>query len=399
MLTSIQLTRYADVLMWGLQTARSQPYKKGDIILIRFHLAALRLAETLHEQILLAGMYPVLDLVSTPVMEKNLFQLGSKSQLTFVSQSEEHLYRTLNGSIFLYAPDSLTHLSAVDPQKIGQHARARKPLKDVLDQRDAQGLFGWTLALMPTKEQAHHAQTTLKAYSEQIVKACQLNRREPVRHWKSLHQSIQEIKTWLNAMPIKNLKIESDKIDLRISPGVQRQWLGLSGHNIPSFELFLSPDWRSTQGRYYANLPSYRSGNLASGIRLEFHKGQVSHVSAECGEPFVRQQLALDTGAGRVGEFSLTDRRFSKIDRFMANTLFDENHGGIHGNCHLAVGSSYADSYVGPVSELSKSRKKKLGFNESSLHWDLINTEKKRVTAELSDGHRTVIYENGHFLY
>ena len=51
----------------------------------------------------------------------------------------------------------------------------------------------------------------------------------------------------------------------------------------------------------------------------------------------MQKQLTLDEGANRLGEFSLTDRRFSKISAFMANTLFDENYGGEQGNCHVAV--------------------------------------------------------------
>jgi len=105
----------------------------------------------------------------------------------------------------------------------------------------------------------------------------------------------------------------------------------------------------------------------------------------------------MDRGASQIGEFSLTDRRFSKIDRFMADTLFDENFGGRHGNCHIALGSSYADAFAGDPATLTKSAKASLGFNDSALHWDLVNTEKKRVTAALRGGGKTVIYENGMF--
>jgi aminopeptidase len=105
----------------------------------------------------------------------------------------------------------------------------------------------------------------------------------------------------------------------------------------------------------------------------------------------------MDRGAGRVGEFSLTDRRFSRIDRFMANTLFDENFGGRYGNCHIALGDSYSDTYDGDPSRLTKAIKKKLGFNESALHWDLVNTEKKTVTAHLKTGEKVLIYEDGIF--
>jgi aminopeptidase len=120
---------------------------------------------------------------------------------------------------------------------------------------------------------------------------------------------------------------------------------------------------------------------------------------AASGENFVKQQLRMDHGADKVGEFSLTDKRFSRINRFMANTLFDENFGGRQGNCHIALGSSYSNTYSGDAKKLNLSLKQKLGFNESALHWDLVNTEKKRVTAHLKSGEALVIYENGRFTY
>jgi aminopeptidase len=81
----------------------------------------------------------------------------------------------------------------------------------------------------------------------------------------------------------------------------------------------------------------------------------------------------------------------------MANTLYDENYGGKSGNCHVALGSSYTDSFVGKPAGLTAARKKALGFNDSALHWDLVNTEKKRVTAHLDGDRRLTIYENGTF--
>jgi len=46
---------------------------------------------------------------------------------------------------------------------------------------------------------------------------------------------------------------------------------------------------------------------------------------------------------------------------------------------------------------LTQEKKKSLGFNDSALHWDLVNTEKKRVTAHLASGKKVTIYENGGF--
>lgn len=148
---------------------------------------------------------------------------------------------------------------------------------------------------------------------------------------------------------------------------------------------------------YYADLPSYRSGNYVRGARLEFARGRVVRATAQEGQAFLRKMLGMDRGAAQVGEFSLTDRRFSKIDKFMADTLFDENFGGKHGNCHLAVGASYADTFAGDVRKLDKKAKQTLGFNESALHWDLVNTEDKTVHAVLSGGQTVLIYEKGRF--
>ncbi len=82
-----------------------------------------------------------------------------------------------------------------------------------------------------------------------------------------------------------------------------------------------------------------------------------------------------------------------------AYTEFDENYGGRQGNCHVTFGSSYADIYAGHPRDLNKQRKKALGFNDSALYWDLVNTEKKRVVAHLNNGRRITIYENGQFNY
>ncbi|MDT8273872.1 MAG: aminopeptidase, partial [Desulfomonilia bacterium] len=303
------------------------------------------------------------------------------------------------GSISLRAPNSITHLSDIQPEKIGTYVVARKCLNDILDEREAQGLFGWTLCLFPTSELARHARIGLDDYTDQIVKACFLHRSDPVSRWKEIYSQAQDIKEWLNSMNVSSFHVESAHVDLVITPGEKRKWIGISGHNIPSFELFLSPDWRGTKGLYFADQPTYRSGNYARGIRLEFIDGDAVKIDAEEGLPFVRKQLAMDKGANKIGEFSLTDRRFSKITRFMANTLYDENYGGRNGNCHVALGASYSDTFDGNPAELTEERKKRFGFNDSALHWDLVNTEKKRVVAHLATGEHVTIYENGIFLY
>jgi aminopeptidase len=399
MLSDKHIDRYADVLLWGLKKARLKRYRNADIVTVRFDLAALKLAEILQAKLLRMGMNPMVRFNGTPAMDLNFFGIADPKQLTFQPPGSLELCKKLNGSIFLNAPESLTHLRTVDPRKIGKAMVARKPLRDILNKREATGAFGWTLCMLPTSELAKHAKLSLREYTNQIIKACYLDKADPAHAWETIFKNAQSLKKWLNSMRVKTYQVESKNFDLTITPGEGRKWIGISGHNIPSFELFLSPDWRGTEGTYYANLPAFRSGNYVEGVRLEFKKGAAVKISAKTGKDFVVKQLSMDQGANKVGEFSLTDKRFSKINKFMANTLFDENHGGTFGNCHLAVGASYADTYAGNPATLTKEKMQKLGFNDSALHWDLINTEDKTVTAHLKSGRKVVIYEKGKFRY
>ena len=250
-LTEKQLDRYADVLLWALKKARSGKFKKNDVILINYHMPAVRLAEIVFAKLMAMDLHPVQRMGLTATMEKNFFELSNNQQVVFQPPGEKELYKQLNGSIFLYAPESMTHLTGIDPKKIGKAAVARKFLRDILEKRDQAGTFGWTLCTYPTKEQARHAKLSLKAYAQQITKACFLNRASPISHWQETYNNAASIKKWLNRMNVEFYHIESEHTDLKITPGNKRKWIGISGHNIPSFELFLSPDWRGTTGIYF----------------------------------------------------------------------------------------------------------------------------------------------------
>jgi len=399
MLTDLQLEKYADLLIWALKVARQKPFKKYETILIQYDHPALRLAEILHARILDMGMNPIQRMGLTKVMERGFYERANNRQLIFLVPGDRELCSSMNGRIFLHAPDALTHLKNIDPAKIGKALVARKTLRDILNRREEEGLYSWTLCTLPTDELAVQARVTRDEYTEQIIRACYLDYDDPVSRWQTILDEVREIKKWLDGLDVRSIFIESRNVDLKITPGDKRKWIGISGHNIPSFEIFTSPDWRGTEGCYYANLPSFRSGNYVEGVSLKFEKGVVTDIAADTGKDFVIKQLSMDRGANRIGEFSLTDKRFSRIERFMADTLFDENHGGEFGNCHIALGSSYTATYKGNPSELTKEVKKKMGFNDSALHWDLVNTEEKTVTAHLATGEKMLIYENGIFKY
>jgi len=400
MFTKKQLEKYADVLIWGVTTAKGKKYKKGDVFSIYFDLAGLPLAEIVFSKVMKMGMNPVFDMIYTSKVEHFYYEEANNQQLKFITPGKKEFYRNLNARIVIIGPDSLTHLKDIDSKKISKKALAFKPLREILNERDAAKEFGWTLCIMPTKALAEKANMSIENYTKQIIKACYLNKKDPVQEWKDLFQKAIKLKRWLNRMDVEYYHVKSENTDLKIFPGKDRKWIGVSGHNIPSFELFLSPDYHYTEGTFFANQPSFRVGNYIDWLELKFKNGFVSNIRcASDSYDFVNNYLSTDKGAKAVGEFSLTDKRFSNIDKFMANTLFDENYGGKYGNCHIALGNSYLDTYKGDIEGLDKKAKEELGFNDSAIHWDVVNDEKKIVTAHLYSGKEVIIYKNGMFQY
>lgn len=398
--TKVQNEKYADVMIWALEAARRNgKFKPYDTVLLRSDLSALPLARALYAKLLARRCQVIMRFNAPEDFSKTFYLHADDKQLAFIAPGEKEFQSGINGLISVRAPEDLTHLKQVDPSRIAKSAVAHKPLREILDVREQKGLFSWTLCNYPTEELAKRAGLSVKEYANQVARACFLNEKDPVKKWQEVTRQITEIGKWLSSLPIKTLRVETQNMDFEVLLGEKRKFIAGGGCNVPSFEIFTSPDWRGTRGVYFADLSSYRSGNYVKGVRLEFEKGRAVKADAQQGAEFVRKMLAMDKGAAQIGEFSLTDRRFSKITKFMADILYDENFGGKYGNCHVAVGSSYADTFAGAQGKLDKKTKEKLGFNDSSLHWDLINTENKTVTACLKDGSKHVIYEKGQFRY
>lgn len=394
----MNLQKYAAVLVHALKSARAGKFKKGENILISYDIPALPLAEEVYKILIAEGYNIAPRPYLTEPMSKNLYTLANDKQLKFTPVWEKVMMENLNGLVALRAPQDLTNLKNVDSKKIALAAIARKPLREIMDVREEKGLFSWTLANYPTQGLADQAGLSLKEYEDQISKACFLNEKDPVKKWVEVTATIEEISKRLSALPIVTLRTQSADCDMEILLGQNRRFISSGGCNVPSFEIFTSPDWRGTKGVYYSDLKSFRNGNYVKDIRLEFKAGRVIKATAGEGQEFLKKMLDMDRGAAQVGEYSLTDNRFSKIDKFMADTLFDENFGGKYGNSHIAIGSSYSDTFSGPMRKMNKALKKQLGFNESALHWDLVNTQDKLVTAKLKNGKKLTIYEKGRFV-
>ena len=393
------LEKYADILTWGMELARSKKkgaFARGDIVRLFFTRLSYPLAEVVYRKCIQKGYHVVTQLMLTPNMEKDFFNYASDAQLDFIQPWAIMKTNNLNGNIVIYGSEQLTNLKDVDPKRIARNQKPLMQIKDILDKREMAGKYNWCLGLWPTQDMADQAGISLDKMFEQVKKACFLDLDDPVSKWSELYNNGQKITKMLKSLEIDNLRILSDNCDLTIKLGKFRKFLSISGHNIPSFEIFTSPDKYGTEGYYYADQPTFRNGNYVEGAYLKFSKGKIIEAKAAKGEKFLKSQLQIDEGATYLGEFSLTDKRHSRIDTFMANTLYDENTGGNgYGNCHIAIGSSYPNTFDGK--EKWEEAIKLYNFNKSALHWDLVNIEPKIITAKLKGGREIVVYNNGMF--
>ena len=389
------LERYAEVLVkFALNSGEG--VKKGEVVLVQVPERAKPMLKALRKAILETGAHPIIQFLPDD-FSREFYELAQNHHLEFFPDKYlKGLVDQIDHSIHIIAETNPKELEGIDPKKIMTRDKAYKKYKDWRVEKEAQGKFTWTLALYGTEQTAKEAGISVEEYWEQIINACFLDHENPVNKWKDIFTEIERLKEKLNSMKILNLHVNGENVDLRVGIGEKRKWMGGSGRNIPSFELFISPDWRKTEGKIKFNQPLYRYGNLIKDIELEFKDGKVVSSKASQNEHVLKEMIASEN-ADKIGEFSLTDSRMSRITKFMAETLFDENVGGENGNTHIALGSAYKDSYPGDPAKVTKEEWEKLGYNDSVVHTDIISTEKRTVTATLEDGSQVIIYKDGKF--
>ncbi|WP_240743193.1 aminopeptidase [Ilyomonas limi] len=328
-----------------------------------------------------------------------LLENGSDEQISFFAKPYwQGIVDATDHILFIIAEPDIHVFEGLPSSKISMMNSARAPYMQMREQKEQAGKLSWSLCLYGTPSMAEEAGLTLEQYWEQIIEACYLREDDPVAKWKQVQQEIEDIKDKLDALAIEKLHINGEDVDLYVQIGKNRKWLSGGGKNIPSFEIFTSPDWRGTNGFIRFNQPLYYSGKRISGVSLRFENGVVVASSATENEDALKEMVAQEN-ADKVGEFSLTDKRHSRITHFMATTLYDENMGGAFGNTHIALGNAYKDTFTGDMATITEAQWAEMGYNSCpKVHTDIISTSNRTVTATLSDGSEKVIYKDGEFV-
>jgi len=389
------LDNYADVLV-NFALNHGHGIKKGEVVFLQVPESAKPLLRSLQKFVLNAGGHAIIQYLPDE-MSRDFFELASDDQLKFFPTAFlKGRVKQADHFLMVLAETNYHELEGIDPQKIMERNQVFKPYKDWRDAKENKGKLTWTIGLYATPAMAKEANLTLRESWQQIIKACFLNNQNPVEKWRQIQKQSNRLRQKLNKLEIVKINIKAKDTDLNIGIGENRQWLGGDGNNIPSFEIFTSPDWRQTNGYIFFDQPLYRQGNLIKNIKLTFKNGLVVDAQAGYGEKFLKQLIKVEN-SDKIGEFSLTDKRFSKINKFMAETLYDENFGGLFGNTHIALGSSFKDACSQKINKLTPKDWQDLGFNDSAVHTDIIATTDRTVTATLKNGKEIVLYKSGRF--
>ncbi len=394
--TQTLLRNYAKVLVnFALNSGKG--IRKGEVVSVQGDTSALPLMRAVMRAILVSGAHPIMRLTDESFLT-TLYESAGDEQLTFFpSNYVKSLVDTVDHRIALLSDQDPLHLACVDPKKIMLSNKSSGIVRKWLFEKEDAGKLTWTLALYGTPGMAKEANLSLEAYWQQIIRACFLDYPDPVARWRKVFARLEALRTTLSTLPIEKLHLTAPDTDLWITIGEKRKWMGGSGRNIPSFELFTSPDWRGTEGHIFFDYPLYRYGSIIRDITLRFEKGRIVFAHASKNAQLLKQ-LIKQKNADKIGEYSLTDKRYSRITHFMANTLYDENVGGKWGNTHVALGTSYHDAYTGAIAGKSEKDWQQRGFNESPEHCDIMATTRRRVEAKMHDGSTKLLYENGQFV-
>jgi aminopeptidase len=315
----------------------------GQQVLVRSTTLAAPLLLALQREILERGAWPALR-TALPGQTEGYWAAARDVHLDSLAPGEQAETETADCLLTIQAPENTSELAGVDPARLARAARTRAPVRELALQRR------WCGTLWPTAAGAQQAGMSSGDFAEFVQRALFLDRDDPVAAWGALRK--QQARLIDRLAGASELRIEAEGTDLRL--GVAgRTWVNSDGRrNMPSGEVFTGPLEDSAEGRIRFTIPSSPRGVAVEGIELEFRAGEVVDARADRGGDYLRETLATDPGASRLGEIGIGTN--GGIDRAVGAILFDEKIGG---TVHLAVGHSYPETG---------------GTNESAVHWDMI---------------------------
>ncbi|MEX0851597.1 MAG: aminopeptidase [Gaiellaceae bacterium] len=271
-------------------------------------------------------------------------------------------------------PDLLADL---DPALVGR--REPKELRAAALEHIAARRINWTVVSAPNEGWATQVfgEPDVERLWEAVATATRLDEADPVAAWRDHAAKLQARAEVLDARGFDAIRFRGPGTELTIGMIPDGRWLfgsmetetGISHMpNLPTEEVFTSPDWRRAEGVVRSSAPLLVAGARVDDLELRFEGGKIVDVAASAGADIIRQQLATDEQAPSLGEVALVDgsSAVKRTGLVFHDTLFDEN-----ATCHIAYGSGFPNGVDG-AEGLSPDELLTLGVNVSGVHTDFM---------------------------
>ena len=268
-------------------------------------------------------------------------------------------------------------LADLDGERVGRAHMVE--LSMLVGRGIADRAFSWCLAAFPNPgwAKAVYGEPDVERLWRDVAFACRLDEPDPVAAWREHLTRLEERRRILDERGFDAIRFRGPGTDLTIGLLPESRWIGGSSFtsegiehvaNLPTEEVYTTPDWRRVEGTVRASRPLTVEGRVIRDLELRFEGGRIVHVDASSGADVIRAQTALDEGACALGEVALVDgtSRIGELDVDFKELLFDENAA-----CHLAYGIAYTDAVEG-LDGVDQEELRHRGVNVSAVHTDFM---------------------------
>ncbi|MCA1570373.1 MAG: aminopeptidase [Chloroflexi bacterium] len=208
--------------------------------------------------------------------------------------------------------------------------------------------------------------------------AMRLDAPDPVAAWQEQIARLHARRQLMMERAFDAIRFRGDGTDLTVGLFPGAKWLGASEStpggikytpNLPTEEVFTSPDFRRTEGTVRITRPvAIGPGGVVEGLHLRFDGGRITEVHADRGLELVMSELDTDEQAHYLGEVALVDGASSAVAQagiVFHHMLFDENVGP-----HIAWGSSYTEARP-DLMGADRETRLAAGLNDAPVHTDV----------------------------
>jgi aminopeptidase len=326
---------------------------------------------------------------------------------TWVSVRAEELMARSTTRISLLSADP-DGLSAVDANRVSAYQQAYQRAVKVIREATMNNDVSWLVVAASGVEWAEKVFPELTGTAaqdrlwEEIFKITRVSAdNDPVSEWEAHVSLLKEKAAWLNQNNFKELRYHSAVTDLTVGLSEDHLWeaadsVDKAGNlfiaNMPTEEVFTSPDYRNIHGHVKATKPLSYGGVLINDIELTFEDGKIVTAHASSGEEVLQQLIATDEGSKSLGEVSLVPdpSPISQSGIIFYNTLIDEN-----ASDHLAIGAAYPFNMKNGT-QLDDAKRHAKGQNQSLVHVDfMMGSADMDIDGVRFDGTVVPVFRNG----